>query len=78
MITTIDSAGRVVIPKAIREQAGLQVGAEIEIQLDGSGVHIQAIAGRDLRRSGRFVTIPASGQVIDDALIDRLRREGQR
>jgi len=34
MKTTIDRAGRVVIPKAIRERAGLQPGMELEITVD--------------------------------------------
>lgn len=33
MKTTIDNAGRLVLPKSIRESAGLYAGAEIEITM---------------------------------------------
>jgi AbrB family looped-hinge helix DNA binding protein len=36
----ITSKGQVTIPVAIRERAGLLPGSEIEIVLDGEGVHI--------------------------------------
>jgi len=36
MVTTIDSAGRIVIPKAIRDRLGLRGGETVEIEeLDG-------------------------------------------
>ena len=41
MKTTIDRAGRVVIPKAIRERAGLQPGMELEITVDNGCVALQ-------------------------------------
>ncbi len=37
MKTTIDRAGRVVIPAAIRERAGLRPGAQIDIRIGDSG-----------------------------------------
>jgi len=37
MKTTIDSAGRVVIPKAIRKAAGLGAGSEVVIDVDDDG-----------------------------------------
>ena len=78
MITTIDSAGRIVIPKALRDQAGLTPGAEIRVEADGSGIRIDVIPGGELERAGRFLAIPATGTVIDDDVVDRLRHDGQR
>lgn len=78
MLTTIDSAGRVVIPKSLREQAGLTPGSEVRVEIDGAGIRIEANPGHDLERSGRFLTIPATGHVLADDLLDHLRREGQR
>ena len=77
MITTIDAAGRVVIPKALREKAGLTAGAELTVTLEGAAIRIEAAAGSGLKRKGRFLVIPASDNAIDDDLVDRLRRDGQ-
>jgi AbrB family looped-hinge helix DNA binding protein len=52
--TTIDKAGRVVIPAAIRERAGLTAGAELEIIEDDLGVRLERVAaGPRLVRVGR-------------------------
>ena len=44
MRTTIDKAGRVVIPVAIREAAGLAPGTELEITVDETGVRLERVA----------------------------------
>ncbi len=54
MKTTIDKAGRVVIPWPIRERAGLTPGAQIEVTVDDSGVRLERVApGPRLVRIGR-------------------------
>jgi AbrB family looped-hinge helix DNA binding protein len=54
MVTTIDKAGRVVIPAALRERAGLRPGTSLEITLDEFGVRLQPRApGPRLFRVGR-------------------------
>src|SRR5207302_2028985 len=40
MKTTIDKAGRVVIPASIRERAAFLPGAELTVTLDEFGVHL--------------------------------------
>jgi AbrB family looped-hinge helix DNA binding protein len=44
MRTTIDKAGRVVIPASIRERAGLTPGAELEVTLDEAGIRLERVA----------------------------------
>jgi AbrB family looped-hinge helix DNA binding protein len=41
MTTTIDGAGRVVVPKRLREQCGLSPGAELVIEAVADGVMIR-------------------------------------
>ena len=54
MRTTIDKAGRVVIPAAVREKAGLTPGSEIEITTDDLGIRVERVAaGPRLVKVGR-------------------------
>jgi AbrB family looped-hinge helix DNA binding protein len=63
MRSTIDKAGRVVIPAAIREHAGLKPGAALEVTADDTGVRIERVApGPKLVRIGkRLVARPTAG-----------------
>ncbi len=81
MKTTIDAAGRIVIPKAVREAAGLHAGAEVEVSFREGHIEIEP-AGRSMRlveREGGAL-IEAEGEMpmltaddVRDAL-DRVRR----
>jgi AbrB family looped-hinge helix DNA binding protein len=54
MRSTIDRAGRVVIPAAIRERAGLLPGTTLEVTADETGVRIERLAaGPKLVRIGK-------------------------
>jgi AbrB family looped-hinge helix DNA binding protein len=54
MRTTIDKAGRLVIPLALRERAGLRPGAELEITVDETGLRLERVApGPRLLKVGR-------------------------
>lgn len=54
MRSTIDKAGRVVIPASIREKAGLTPGAALEVTADDTGVRIERVAaGPKLVRIGK-------------------------
>jgi AbrB family looped-hinge helix DNA binding protein len=77
MRTTIDKAGRVVIPAAIRDRAGLVAGSEIEIREDELGIRLERVAlGPRLVRVGQRLvarpTVPADGRpAIDvEALVE--------
>lgn len=77
MRATIDKAGRLVIPKALRDRLGLAPG-EVELTAEGAALRVEPIAGAGLeRRRGRLV-IPASGAVLDDDAVRELRHADQR
>ena len=44
MRTTIDKAGRLVIPAALRQRAGLSAGAEVELTEDEFGLRLARVA----------------------------------
>jgi AbrB family looped-hinge helix DNA binding protein len=60
MKTTIDRAGRVVIPKALRERAGLTPGMEIEVRFQDGNIEIlpPPPQGRLVRRDGMLLWDP--------------------
>jgi AbrB family looped-hinge helix DNA binding protein len=56
MKTTMDKAGRVVIPAAIRALAGLRPGMEIEVHYeDGSIRLVRNVPGPELVRDGKLL-----------------------
>ena len=56
MITTIDAAGRLVIPKEVRRQAGLEPGMRLEVRLHDGCIEIEpARLDVTLQRRGRFI-----------------------
>jgi AbrB family looped-hinge helix DNA binding protein len=75
--TTIDKAGRLVIPKVLRDRLGLRPG-EVEVVADGAALRVEAVADSSLEeRNGRLV-IPASGAVLSDDDVGSLRDADQR
>ena len=85
MKTTIDSAGRLVIPKKIREQAGLKPGMELEVRCRDGRVEVEpAEQPVRLERRGRFlvavrdgptpqITLEMVQQTIEDIREERMR-----
>jgi AbrB family looped-hinge helix DNA binding protein len=73
---TIDKAGRLVIPKSLRESVGLTPGV-VEVVADGAGIYVGPLAAAGLEeREGRLV-IPASDAVVDDEVVRSLRAGDQ-
>jgi AbrB family looped-hinge helix DNA binding protein len=60
MRSTIDKAGRVVIPAAFRDRAGLTPGTVLEITADETGIRIErvALAPKLVRIGKRLVARP--------------------
>jgi AbrB family looped-hinge helix DNA binding protein len=77
MRSTIDKAGRLVIPKALRDSLGLAPG-EVEVTPDGAGLHIEPIADDRLQDEDGLLVIPANGATVDDDLVRTLRDADQR
>lgn len=60
MKSTIDSAGRLVLPKAVREAANLYGGTEVEIRLAGDHVEIEAVPAEVslVQKGGFLIAMP--------------------
>lgn len=77
MRTTIDKAGRLVIPKSLREQSGITSG-EVEISLDGAAIRIESVAADDLVEEDGLLLLPGGGPELDADEIRELRLADQR
>ena len=82
MVTTIDSAGRLVVPKEIRQQAQLKPGMPLEIRLREGCIEIEPapLEVTFKRRRRLLVAVPrkAVGQLKSETVEEtrrRLRRE---
>jgi AbrB family looped-hinge helix DNA binding protein len=62
MRTTIDKAGRLVIPAALRQRAGLSAGAEVELIEDDLGLRLTRVAPRPrlVKVGNRLVARPTA------------------
>lgn len=78
METTIDAAGRIVVPKQLRDALGLEAGTVVDISSYGSGLTLipRGRTARLVEVDGRLVA--DSGREITDndifAIIDAGRR----
>ena len=68
MTITIDGAGRVVIPKAIRDALGLAAGVPLLVTSDGVGVRIEPVpdGGRLVEVGGELKVESSTGRTVTD------------
>ncbi|WP_232070298.1 AbrB/MazE/SpoVT family DNA-binding domain-containing protein [Mycobacterium noviomagense] len=73
----MDKAGRLVIPKSLREQAGIASG-EVEISLDGAAIRIESVAADDLVEEDGLLLLPSGGPKLGADAVRELRLADQR
>ncbi len=74
----IDRAGRIVVPKPIRQRLGLQPNTEIELVEQADGVLLRPLEHRSpmIKRDGRWVHLGQIDPTYDlNRLIDDVREE---
>ena len=76
MRTTIDAAGRLVIPKQLRDRVGLRPGV-VEVRADGTGIRVESPAEESLVEERGRLVIPPTGVTIDDETVQFLRDADQ-
>lgn len=73
MKATIDSAGRLVIPKRIRDEVGIGPNMELDLEVRGDVVELRPVtrAVRLERRGRLVVAVPTEeGPVLKQSLVD--------
>ena len=66
MRSTIDRAGRIVVPKAIRDAANLRAGTEVQFRVQGGHVEIEPVPLTVTlqRRGSLVVAVPQANQPV--------------
>lgn len=81
MRTTIDKAGRIVVPKAMRDTLGLNGGREVEIALVDGHIEIEPVSTNMWleRRNGMLVAVtdrdmpPLTAEMVRE-MLEQIRR----
>ncbi len=68
----MDKAGRLVIPRPLRERIGLADGGTVEVELDGAGVRIEPLSGGELREKDGLLVIPSTGGRLDATFVRKM------
>lgn len=76
--TTVDSVGRVVLPKPLRDALGIRTGSTVDISRYGSGLQL-TVGGRTARlvKEGGVLVAQSDAKIDDEtvfALIDAGRK----
>lgn len=79
MEAKVDSVGRIVLPKPLRERLGLTAGSTVDVSLYGDGLHVAPVnrtARLERRADGRLIAASDTAVTDDDIfdLIDSIRR----
>lgn len=77
--TTLDGAGRVVLPSDVRRRLGLAVGTRFHVEIVADRIELTPApptAPAVIRKSGRLV-LASAGQAMDAASAIRAERQSQ-
>jgi AbrB family looped-hinge helix DNA binding protein len=77
MRATIDKAGRLVIPKPLRDRLGLVPG-EVEVAADGNALRVESLASEELQDEDGRLVIAAAGVHINDDIVRSFRDSEQK
>lgn len=74
--TTIDSAGRLVLPKAVRDEAGILPGMTLRITVEEGKIEIEPMTRevRIIRRGPLRIAVPVeAGPPLTGATVEQVR-----
>jgi AbrB family looped-hinge helix DNA binding protein len=72
---TLDKAGRVVIPKTLRDELRLEPGDSLELESEGERVTLRPVRSASPLRKERGVWVFCSGKKLPAAVTDKTLRD---
>jgi AbrB family looped-hinge helix DNA binding protein len=78
--TTIDSAGRLVLPKAVRDEAGILPGMTLRITVEEGKIEVEPVTRevRVVQRGPLRIAVPVEeGPFLTGVTVDQVRREAR-
>jgi AbrB family looped-hinge helix DNA binding protein len=80
---TIDKAGRIVLPKPLRDELQLAAGDALELKTSGEEITLRPLRGNAALRKKRGIWVfradePLAASVVDEAIRQVRQERGQR
>jgi AbrB family looped-hinge helix DNA binding protein len=76
-MVTLDKAGRVVIPKPLRDELRLEPGDALELESQGGSVTLRPVRSSTPLRKERGVWVFRTGRKIPASVTDRVLKESR-
>jgi AbrB family looped-hinge helix DNA binding protein len=71
----LDKSGRIVLPKALRDELQLEPGVTLEIESSGEEIKLRPLRGHALLRKKQGVWVFRSGEPLTAETVERTLRE---
>ena len=75
MRLTVDKAGRIVLPKPLRDELRLEPGDELEIESSGQAITLRPLRGQAPLRKKRGVWVYGVGEPLSSTVVETTRRQ---
>jgi len=75
---TLDKAGRIVLPKPLRDELRIGPGDELDIQSSGEDITLRPVRGQAQLRKKHGVWVFRSGEPLSATTVQKTMREIQR
>jgi AbrB family looped-hinge helix DNA binding protein len=72
---TIDKAGRIVLPKPLRDELRLEAGDTLELQSSGEEITLRPSRGNAQLRKKHGVWVYRAGEPLTKAIVDKTVRQ---
>ena len=78
MKTTIDKAGRLVVPKPMRERYNLRAGTEVEIEAEADGIRLRPVQQEQSLVTKDGILVHHGPSVVELDIADYINRDRER